>query len=547
MPKIRAKRSAIWLHFSIVYQNNGLNAIVRCNKCNLIVPYCKNTTNLWSHFRTHHKDVLEMNSSSCKKEAGQARTTASSSSETKYRAVIPSEMSDVVRRSSSNFTEAGEITRSLVQMIAEDVLPFSIINGKGFINFVRTLNEKYKIPKRSILISKYLPDSYARKCTEIKESLSKATCVNVAISSQENTKRSGSILATSVHFCVDRVQHHKLLRISFRSTDDKFPILRELDEIGKLWQFCSKINVVTYNDTYCTMTYATHNTCFGHTLNRVVQLAMKNTKVVFDVINKCRDVVRDSKINEAVAASQRFAANSSKMLNLWGDAADSWISAYLMLNHMCELKPVLSKDFAEKGALSKWEATFETSPEIYERPDRDVASVSEVEWNIISEIIKVLRPLHEATKELFSDLHVTISKIIPIVHGIEAALKDMDDLSADGALFRDNLLRCFCARFKNVEESVGYAIATFLDPRYKDVAFHSKECIENVKNILTKSNVSDDENTNSDESTIDSPETNDENVETNILWAAFDKRVEELGVKPDSCVINCPSRHELER
>ncbi|XP_060827598.1 uncharacterized protein LOC132913345 isoform X2 [Bombus pascuorum] len=432
MPKIRAKRSAIWLHFSIVYQNDGLNAIVRCNKCNLIVPYCKNTTNLWSHVRTHHKDVLEINSSSCKKEAGQSNTTASSSSETKYKAVITSEISDVLRRSSSNFTEAGEITRSLVQMIAQDVLPFSIINGKGFINFVRTLNEKYKIPKRSILISKYLPDSYARKCMEIKESLSKATCVNVAISSQENTKRSGLILATSVHFCVDRVQYHKLLRISFQSMDDKFPILRELDEI-------------------------------------------------------------------------------------------------------------------EKDALSKWEATFETSPKIHERPNRDVPSVSEVEWNIISEIIKVLGPLHEATKELFSDLHVTISKIIPIVHGIEAALKDMDDLSADGTLFRDNLLRCFCARFKDVEESVGYAIATFLDPRYKDVAFHSKKCIENVKNILTKSNVSDDENTNSDESTINSSQTNDENTETNILWAAFDKRVEELGVKPDNCGINCPSRHELER
>lgn len=542
MPKIRAKRSAIWLHFSIVYQNDGLNAIVRCNKCNLIVPYCKNTTNLWSHVRTHHKDVLEINSSSCKKEAGQAHTTASSSSETKYKAVISSEISDVLRRSSSNFTEAGEITRSLIQMIAEDVLPFSIVNGKGFINFVRTLNEKYKIPKRSILISKYLPDSYARKCMEIKESLSKATCVNVAISLQENTKRSGLILATSVHFCVDRVQHHKLLRISFQSTDDKFPILRELDEIGKLWQFCSKINLVTYNDTYRTMTYATHNTCFGHTLNCVAQTAMKNTKVVFDVINKCRDVVCDFKINEIVASSQRFATNSSKILNLWGNAADCWISAYLMLNHVYELKPVLEKD-----ALSKWEATSQTSPKIYERPDRDVPSVSEVEWNIISEIIKVLWPLHEATKELFSDLHVTISKIIPIVHGIEAALKDMDDLSADGTLFRDNLLRCFSSQFKDVEESVGYAIATFLDPRYKDVAFHSKKCIENVKNILTKSNVSDDENANSNESTIDSPETNDENVGTNILWAAFDKRVEELGVKPDNCVINCPSRHELER
>lgn len=65
MPKVRAKRSAIWLHFS-EYNVDENNTTVKCNRCNVEVPYCKNTTNLWSHIRTHHTNILENASSSPK-------------------------------------------------------------------------------------------------------------------------------------------------------------------------------------------------------------------------------------------------------------------------------------------------------------------------------------------------------------------------------------------------------------------------------------------------------------------------------------------------
>ena len=176
-------------------------------------------------------------------------------------------------------------------------------------------------------------------------------------------------------------------------------------------------------------------------------------------------------------------------------------------------------------------------------------SLSENEWNVISEVIRVLKPLHAATKELLCDCCVTILKVIPVVHGMEAAFRNMDDLSIAATLFRDNLLARFDERFDDVEEIVHYAVATFLDPRYKDVAFRSEKCVQEVKDLsMKKLNVFDDTNIGSDARVIRRLETKDENVETSILWAAFDKRVQELGVESDDdCVVNCPSRQELDR
>lgn len=508
MPKIRVKRSAIWQHFVIEYQENGSKAIVKCNRCSLIVPCCKNTTNLWSHVRTHHRNVLEKSSSGApNEEASETRALGPNSPEFEREA-------------------AHEITRSLVKMIAEDVLPFSIVNGKGFASFVGKLNERYKIPKRNTLVARFLPELYAGKCKELDESLSRAARVNVAISSQPSTVHGGLILATSVHFSADGAQHHKLLRISFRPTDHSVPLSSELGEVAETWRFCLKVNVVTADNASSDAAHGLRNACFAHTLSHIAQTAVSQTKFVLDLVEKCREIVRDSKIQNAVAKSQRSPANSSRRLRLLKDTEDRWVSTYLMLNRMHELKPILLEVLAD------------TSP-----------SLSENEWNVISEVIRVLKPLHAATKELLRDCYVTISKIIPIVHGMEAALRNTDDLSIAATLFRDNLLARFHERFDGIEETVHCAIATFLDPRYKDVAFRSEKRVQEVKDLLIKKlNVFDDTNTGSDARAIRSSKTKDENVETNILWAAFDKRVQELGVEfDDDCVVNCPSRQELDR
>lgn len=531
MPKIRVKRSAIWQHFSINYQEDGSQAIVKCNKCNLTVPYCKNTTNLWSHIRIRHKNVVEnleltLLGQPSKKRNQNHASTSSKSRQRSSRICDLSEKFFGLRRDR-------EITRSLIQIVAENVIPFSTVHGRGFTNFIRTLNDKYKVPDRDTLISEYLPELYERKRVEINEILSKATNIHLAVTLCTDYKRRIPFMITIAHFFANDVQHHKVLHISCLKQTNVTMIRENLLKVADTWNIASKIRTVVYNgksDIVKETREWRQIYCFGRTLNLVARNAVRDTRIINEVVNKCRNIVRffrfDNSAARLLSRKDQLGENSSRISNLFKDTPDRWTTIYLLLNDINELRPVLSKVLSRKNA----------------------PSLTEYEWKTISEVLRVLKPLHEATRELLVDCTVTISKIIPIVHGVEAALKNMDNLSLDVTLFRDNLLTLFGERFENIERNPVYAIATFLDPRYKDIAFQSKECVKLAKHLLMKelNYCFDNENDNSDLH-MDKVEIKDENKETNILWAVFDKRVQELQIESDNCVIYCSLKHELER
>lgn len=534
MPKIRVKRSAIWQYFSINYQEDGSQAIVKCNKCNLTVPYCKNTTNLWSHIRIRHKNVVENLELLGQPSKKRNQNHASISSKSRQRSSTSSRICDLSEKF-FDLRRDREITRSLIQIVAENVVPFSTVHGRGFTNFIRTLNDKYKVPDRDTLISEYLPELYERKRVEINEILSKATNIHLAVTLCTDYKRRIPFMITIAHFFANDVQHHKVLQISCLKQTNVTMIRENLLNIADTWNIASKIRTVVYNgksDIVNETSEWRQIYCFGRTLNLVARNAVRDTRIINEVVNKCRDIVRFFRFDNSAAKLLRkdqLGENSSRISNLFKDTPDRWTTIYLLLNDINELRPVLSKVFVKVSR-------------------KNGPSLTEYEWKTISEVLRVLKPLHEATRELLVDCTVTISKIIPIVHGVEAALKNMDNLSLDVTLFRDNLLTLFGERFENIERNPVYAIATFLDPRYKDIAFQSKECVKLAKHLLMKelNYCFDNENDNSDLH-MDKVEIKDENKETNILWAVFDKRVQELQIESDNCVIYCSLKHELER
>lgn len=534
MPKIRVKRSAIWQYFSINYQEDGSQAIVKCNKCNLTVPYCKNTTNLWSHIRIRHKNVVENLELPGQPSKKRNQNHASTSSKSRQRSSTSSRICDLSEKF-FDLRRDREITRSLIQIVAENVVPFSTVHGRGFTNFIRTLNDKYKVPDRDTLISEYLPELYERKRVEINEILSKATNIHLAVTLCTDYKRRIPFMITIAHFFANDVQHHKVLQISCLKQTNVTMIRENLLNIADTWNIASKIRTVVYNgksDIVNETSEWRQIYCFGRTLNLVARNAVRDTRIINEVVNKCRDIVRFFRFDNSAAKLLRkdqLGENSSRISNLFKDTPDRWTTIYLLLNDINELRPVLSKVFVKVSR-------------------KNGPSLTEYEWKTISEVLRVLKPLHEAMRELLVDCTVTISKIIPIVHGVEAALKNMDNLSLDVTLFRDNLLTLFGERFENIERNPVYAIATFLDPRYKDIAFQSKECVKLAKHLLMKelNYCFDNENDNSDLH-MDKVEIKDENKETNILWAVFDKRVQELQIESDNCVIYCSLKHELER
>ena len=87
---------------------------------------------------------------------------------------------------------------------------------------------------------------------------------------------------------------------------------------------------------------------------------------------------------------------------------------------------------------------------------------SSQEWKRIGQVIKILRPFEEATKEL-SQHDASISLVIP---NITAILQDLEEEEAEdvGVLTMKRALKhAMEHRFREVEQNVHYACATILD------------------------------------------------------------------------------------
>ncbi|XP_018406811.1 PREDICTED: zinc finger BED domain-containing protein 4-like [Cyphomyrmex costatus] len=321
---------------------------------------------------------------------------------------------------------AKEITESLIQMLVEDVRPFSMVEDIGFIKFVNSLNKRYKLPNRKIL-STTLLTSYAQNLRD------------------------------------------------------------SIVEMAEIWDISTKIKVIVSDNgsnivSAINMSPWHQISCFAHTLNLVAQSALKNTESIVNVLQKCRNIVIVFK-------------NSNTTTELLRKATKRCMIAY-------------------------------------------------EEWEMIIGIVNVLKPLYLATKEMSGEHYVTKSKVIPILGCIDSALKAFN-LSNDVELLRSNLLCELDKRFGNIETNSIYAIATLLDPRFKNVVFKSKVCIKMAKTkLLCECENPYVESNNSEENT-ELIELNNEisNSDTDTLWATFDQTIEETGT--DS--ISSSAKRELQR
>jgi hypothetical protein len=109
--------------------------------------------------------------------------------------------------------------------------------------------------------------------------------------------------------------------------------------------------------------------------------------------------------------------------------------------------------------------------------------MSEHDWLTMDNIIKVLKPLRLATTALCSETDVIISLVLPIVHGlIINHLKNNDSDTAETNKFKRILKTSLINRFNvgSYFETV-YRIASFLDPRSKDLSFESNEMKDKIR------------------------------------------------------------------
>ncbi|XP_036142219.1 zinc finger BED domain-containing protein 4-like [Monomorium pharaonis] len=104
---------------------------------------------------------------------------------------------------------------------------------------------------------------------------------------------------------------------------------------------------------------------------------------------------------------------------------------------------------------------------------------------LAKEILQILRPVEQVTKELCGEKYVTISKMIPMIYCLKKKI-EMLDLRLETSIARTVISRLqfqITKRFENMTCNRIIAVSTILDPRFKRLHFQQNKLVACAQSV----------------------------------------------------------------
>lgn len=158
----KRKRSAVWTYFEVDEETT------MCNLCKEAVKTSGNTSNLMKHLKSKHFEEFKLVQAE-QEETKRLRSEQTPAKKPKQVTLVASlERLQLYKRESSH---CKKIDEALVRMLAVDLQPPSIVEDRGFLNFIRAVDPRYQPPSRRTIMRNILPDHYKRIKQELKVEL----------------------------------------------------------------------------------------------------------------------------------------------------------------------------------------------------------------------------------------------------------------------------------------------------------------------------------------------------------------------------------------
>lgn len=487
--------SKVWKDFK---KKDSKTAV--CKFCLRDVKYSGNTTNLIKHLKTNHKNVsLNVGSTSHGDKQKFNQSTASTSAActqpassiqtqinpkngagaTKSQLTDRKEEMEMIEavtltspiidsfKKASAYTEGGirhaKLVNSLLYFICKDNRPFAVIEGKGFKHLMHEVAPNFKIPSVKFM-KKQLMLKYEAVSSLMKTRLGQSAHICLSSDVWTETMSEKSYLGVTAHFleginiisidltCKELCSNHTAVYLS-----------KELEEVLADWGIPKEkvISIVTDNGQNIVAAAQSvfpnkQMPCFAHTLNLVTTAAVSLPAIV-GTIKKVREIVKfiknsvnnSDKLRKIQLDSNVSEGNVSKMIL---DVKTRWNSTFYMVERFLKLLTIVSQIMINE----------KSSPEM-----PTAAEIAD-----LRHLVVLLKPFEYATTEMSGQQYVTISKIIPMVNCLLVHLKDFDsNISPAIIAVKTTLDAEMKKRFGLIEQHSRLAIATLLDPRFKNINF----------------------------------------------------------------------------
>ncbi|CAM4597671.1 unnamed protein product [Leuciscus chuanchicus] len=358
-----------------------------------------------------------------------------------------------------------KITDLLVNFIVKDVRPISTLSGEGFKDIIQYFEPGYTIPCHRTVWSNIMHQYNTVRATIMDEM--KDLSVSLTTDLWTSCTMDPYITITA-HYITDSWElKSRVLRTTvMRERHTAANIAQRLRETIEEWGlnvFC------TIHDNASSMNLAMelcelfphHLGCTRHTLQLAIKKGLNLPEITKTIDAAGRVVSHFRHSSVAHCALQNYQKQLGVQVNsLQNDCATRWNSTFTMLERLYEQRIPVQAVLTDES-ITKVDV-------------RKSLTIREHQWELIEQLILVLRPLAKATTIMCAELHVGLSFIYPVLLNVCDMLRVTgSDLGAIRS-FKDMVRKELVKRFKLESDILADSIpitACLLDPRFKHLKF----------------------------------------------------------------------------
>jgi len=381
----------------------------------------------------------------------------------------------------------GAITAGLVSMIAMDMRPINLIEGKGFKRFMKIVEPGYTVPKREY-VSSELTEKHKVIKNQVRSEIDECAAVSFTTDIWSSIKMEGYMTVTAHMISSDwEMKNYVLETKIMEESHTGVNIATRLGEVADAYGIPAEKRVAVVSDNASNMVVCLDTLkaeeswenvkgvrCAGHTLQLCINAALKNHDPVTRTVGFGRRLVSAFKKSCTKTAALTEKQRSQNVVEhcLIQDVATRWNSTYSMLERLCEQRWPISAVLSD--------------PNITRRADRSLDLTTE-QWAIAEDTATILQPFVTLTEMLSKEENVsTISAVLPLLSKIKNEFLTVGaiDSTATKALKR-KLTEEIDRRWEFSDPTDAAVLGAALDPRYKRLKWLSDEEKQAVRMELT--------------------------------------------------------------
>lgn len=369
------------------------------------------------------------------------------------------------------------ITEKIALMLCKDLQPYSIVEDEGFRAVLQAAEPRYVIPARKTFSDTIIPNLHKTSIEAVKEEVKSA--VGLSITTDAWTSRSNqSYISYTAHFLTqDFSMKNYCLKVEH--SDERHTavnLAKSLSNCIAEWttqaQREAMLKTVVVSDNAANMQAAIAKIpqvkslgCFDHTLQLVINDAVKNCPELDQTVHKAKTITTHFK-HSSINANKLLELERQmgiKELKLKQECPTRWNSRFDMLERLVTVKDAVCAIIASVKQLP---------------------TLSANEWEAAEEYVKIFKPFKILTAQMSSAERPTISMIIPELNKLKHTLSSESIDSTCFPTMREDLLNSIHQRWPDFESKPVFAVATTVDPRYKDCGFDDMDAASAARNFV---------------------------------------------------------------